>query len=155
MAPSSKCEGFLEDIIKVITTFTRPFFFFFFFIFGHPLGMLQRSDPSCSCYLSLSCANIGSLTHCVRPEIEPAFKRSQDAPNPLHHSRNSSLPLSLDSFFPANVCTCSTWKFPVYGLNQSCTACLHHSHSHSHSHSHTRSQPCLQPTPQLSATPDP
>ena len=37
--------------------------------------------------------------------------------------------------------------------NGAAAACLYHSHSHSHSN--TGSEPCLQPTPQLVAMPDP
>ena len=39
------------------------------------------------------------------------------------------------------------WRFPGQRSHPSC--------SHSHSHSHTRSEPRRQPTPQLTATPDP
>ena len=39
------------------------------------------------------------------------------------------------------------WRFPGQGSNQSCSLCQ--------SHSNAGSEPCLQPTPQLTATPDP
>ena len=41
------------------------------------------------------------------------------------------------------------WKFPARGLIGAAAVGLHHSHSH------TGSEPCLQPTPQFMATPDP
>ena len=39
-------------------------------------------DLSCSCDLSHSCGNTGSLTHCARPGIKPASQHPQDAASP-------------------------------------------------------------------------
>ena len=49
----------------------------------------QGSDQSCSCDLSHSCVNAGSLTHCAGPGIETVSHCSQDASVPLHHNGNS------------------------------------------------------------------
>ena len=58
----------------------------FLFIFGLPWHMEfpgQGSDPSCSCNLSHSYSNAGSLTHCARLGIESVSQRFPDAANPI------------------------------------------------------------------------
>ena len=42
-----------------------------------------RSDLSCSCDLSHSYGNAGSLTHCAGLGLEPTSQPSQDAANPV------------------------------------------------------------------------
>ena len=49
----------------------------------------QGSDLGPSCDLRQSCCSARSLTHCARPEIQPASQGSRDPPSPLHHSGNS------------------------------------------------------------------
>ena len=49
----------------------------------------QGSDLSCSCDLSYSFDNAGSLTHCAQLEIEPKSQFSQDPADLLCHSGNS------------------------------------------------------------------
>ena len=49
----------------------------------------QGSDLSCSCSLSSSYSNAGSLTHSAGQGIEPVSKRSQDATDPIAPCGNS------------------------------------------------------------------
>ena len=56
---------------------------FFLAILKHMEFPGQGSDLSCSCDLSHSCSNTGSLTHCARPRIEPVFQSSQDTASPI------------------------------------------------------------------------
>ena len=58
------------------------FTLYFLATLQHTEFLGQGSDPSCSCNLSHSCGNAGSLTHCARLEIEPVSQGSQDAVNP-------------------------------------------------------------------------
>ena len=77
--------------------FSCSYFFFFFFLFWLPHGIWRVPGPeqSCSYNLSCSCRNARSLTHCAGLGIKPASQYSQDAANPLRHSRNSPLFLLL------------------------------------------------------------
>ena len=59
------------------------FFFFFLAAPWHMEFLGQGSAPSCSCNLSHSCGNTGSLTHCIRPGIKPVSQCSQDTANPI------------------------------------------------------------------------
>ena len=82
-----------------------------------------------------------SLTHCLKGDNFQAGSKA---------SVFSSIPKALKSaclFFSIYGRNLSIWKFPGYGLNQSCICCRSHSHAGSELH--------LQPTLQLVATPDP
>ena len=70
-----------------------------------------RSEPRHG--LGHSCGNARSLTHCVGPGIEPAIQRSKRLLIPLHHSRNSSIMLSI--FIHAVACKYSIQS--LYILN--------------------------------------
>ena len=80
----------------------------------------------------------------------------QDFCPPPHHSYpweimylfSISFTSSSSSSFFFHSCTCGIRKFPGWGLNESCSCSL------CHSHGHTRSGPHLQPTPQLAAMPE-
>ena len=50
----------------------------FFFLFWLPCS-IWSSWARCSCHLSCSCSNAGSLTHCAGLGIEPASQHSRDA----------------------------------------------------------------------------
>ena len=53
---------------------------FFFSFVATPRHM---AEPSCSCHLSCSCSNTGSLTHCARPGIKAVSQRSLDMANSI------------------------------------------------------------------------
>ena len=65
-------------------------FIYLRFFFGHPRRMEfpgQGSDLSCSCDLCHSCSNMGSLTYCAGPGIEPTSQRSREATDPVAPQR--------------------------------------------------------------------
>ena len=75
------------------------FIYLFFFLANlrHMDFLGQGSDPSCSCELSLSCGNAGSLTHCDKMGIIPSSQHSQDTTNPNAPQRK--LPNSFKKMF--------------------------------------------------------
>ena len=62
--------------------FVCLFLFFSFFLAAprHMKFLGQGSDLSCSCDLSHSCSDAGSLTHCAGLWIEPASQHSKMPP---------------------------------------------------------------------------
>ena len=78
-ADSKKMEKFsLRELVSLL--------FFFFSFLATPWHVEcpgQGSYSSRSCYLSRSCSNAGSLTHCGGPGIEPVSHRSQEATDPI------------------------------------------------------------------------
>ena len=83
--------------------------------------------------------------------VEIVLKQMAKCMQSFHNACLISLLLSLVFLF------CFFFRSPLVAYRRSparswirvAAASLHHSHSN------TRSQPCLQPTPQLAATPDP
>ena len=118
-------------------------------------------------------SNAGSLTHQVRPGIEPASScRQFQVLNLLSHNRNFwplglkliIIQIIITSFWvPGNTTIIYNYYFfclfrvtpAAYGGSQArgwigaTAASLHHSHSNE------GSEPCLWPTPPLTAMPDP
>ena len=132
----------------------------FFFPFGHANSMRKfpgqgsNSHHSCklchSCKLHHSCTNARSLTHYNRPVWDQSCATIEPTPylKPLYHSGNSNLILfCFVLFFRAAPA--------VYGGSQArgqieATAAGPH-----HSQSNAGSEPCLWPTQQPTAMPDP
>ena len=136
----------------LVTENKRDFFFLHFWPPWQPTDLLgQGSDLNCSCDLRQSCSNAGSLTHCAGPGIKPASQHSQDAADPA--APQQELPKRFFFFFC--LFAISLAALAAYGGSQArgligaVATGLHQSHSNA------RSEPSLQPTPQLMATPGP
>ena len=71
---------------KTLWKIISVFFFLFFPFLATPWHREfpgHGSDPRCSCNLSHSCGNNGSLSHCAGLGIERAFRCSQDSTDPI------------------------------------------------------------------------
>ena len=92
-----------------ISVLTDQLHFFPFVATSQPMEFPgQGSDPSCSCHLSRSCGNAGSLTHCARLGNEPESQRSQDASDPVVPQRE----LLINSIFQTAImfyCMAMPW----------------------------------------------
>ena len=80
-------SSLLSCMQHLLTHTLVEFFFFLFWSFlaalRHMEFLGQGTDPSCSCNLSCSCGDPGSLTHRARLGIKPAFQCSQDSADPV------------------------------------------------------------------------
>lgn len=80
-------KGWAEQALKTFSVFCLElpglcFLEFFVFVFGCPAAYgvsSQGSDLRCSCDLSRSCVNAGSLIHCAWAGFEPGSQHSQEA----------------------------------------------------------------------------
>ena len=59
----------------------------------------QGSDLSYSRDLSCNCGNVGFLSHCARPVIEPMSQDSQDVIDPIVPQQSSSLTFINSLFY--------------------------------------------------------
>ena len=103
----------VSGFFHLASCFLACFLFHFLAALRHMEFPGQGSDPSHSHGLGHSCGNARSLTHCVGPGIEPAIQHSKRLLIPLHHSRNSSIMLSI--FIHAVACKYSIQS--LYILN--------------------------------------
>ena len=157
--------------IDLLWQHPQVFWFFLFVFFLAALCHMefpgQGSDPSCRFDLSHSCSNARSFTHCAGPGIKPASQQSQEAADPVTAQwellassgiTRESARLTLQKLNTCVVIVIIIRLFraaPVpYGSCEARGRLGAAANDLRHSHSKVGSQSPLQPTPQLTTTPD-